>query len=575
MVLFLSLLALPLNAEFERFELNYNDEMIHGTLFSIQPRVDEFSTFIDGVYTRMIWADFGSGYQEVYNNQKDLTGLPEAAAEFYVASGEDDVFLVELRKTDLGNRGEGGILKLTPNGFVTYAPLATEALGQGRSGKFYYSFPVAADNGTLAMIGYDDRFPHFILLVTQDNVRIIAQESVTEFPGGGTFSRFSTVLNIAPDGSSVIFRGESTTGANGVFRWTEEGIEKIADSSTNIPGSDQSFNSFFDSSIESQLGVDGAVYLFNLQPSTLVSFQNGQLSTLLNVGDVVGGQPVEGISEFDLAPDGSVFVADFTRELRFQNGEWSVFQPFVGFETADGKSLNATHFVGDDGVYFYGNFFNSELLKSENSLYRKGYDGGELTKVLELDESTFGVPYTGGSISHMTENEIVFRTSSGIFIGPLDSIDGGTGNEGPLGLPETFQAAIANLPPALAGPLQDADFDGISNLAEYILGRNLASAELDGFASNIKVAVGDAIGLPGDGRPYLTFDVQLRASIGDAEVSFRYGADLSGLAESASAAIEIGASQANGEFETKQFRSPVPMDASASGFLGMVVRLND
>jgi hypothetical protein len=257
------------------------------------------------------------------------------------------------------------------------------------------------------MIGYDDRFPHFILLVTQDNVRIIAQESVTEFPGGGTFSRFSTVLNIAPDGSSVIFRGESTTGANGVFRWTEEGIEKIADSSTNIPGSDQSFNSFFDSSIESQLGVDGAVYLFNLQPSTLVSFQNGQLSTLLNVGDVVGGQPVEGISEFDLAPDGSVFVADFTRELRFQNGEWSVFQPFVGFETADGKSLNATHFVGD------------------------------------------------------------------------------------------------------------------------------------------------------------------------AEVSFRYGADLSGLAESASAAIEIGASQANGEFETKQFRSPVPMDASASGFLGMVVRLND
>lgn len=114
MVLFLSLLALPLNAEFERFELNYNDEMIHGTLFSIQPRVDEFSTFIDGVYTRMIWADFGSGYQEVYNNQKDLTGLPEAAAEFYVASGEDDVFLVELRKTDLGNRGEGGDIEINP-----------------------------------------------------------------------------------------------------------------------------------------------------------------------------------------------------------------------------------------------------------------------------------------------------------------------------------------------------------------------------------------------------------------------------------------------------------------------------
>jgi hypothetical protein len=104
-------------------------------------------------------------------------------------------------------------------------------------------------------------------------------------------------------------------------------------------------------------------------------------------------------------------------------------------------------------------------------------------------------------------------------------------------------------------------FDGISNLAEYIPGRNLASAELNGFASNIKVAVDDAIGLPGDVCPYLTFDVQLRASIGDAEVSFRYGVDFLGLAEAASAAIEIGATQANGEFETKQFQTPVSMDA--------------
>ena len=523
----------------------------------------------------MVWADFGNGYQEVYNNQKNLTGLPGTAGEFYVASGGGDVFMVELRTTDLGNRGEGAILKVTPNGFTSYSPLATEALGQGRAGKFYYSFPVAAENGTMAMIGYDDRFPHFIVLVTEGNVRIIAQESVTPYPGGGTFSRFAADLNIAPDASSVIFRGESTSGANGIFRWTEGGIEKIADSSTTIPGSNQSFNRFVDSSIESQMAADGSVFLFNLQPRALVAYQNGALSTLLNVGDEVEGQAVEGMSDFDLAPDGSVFVTDFTRELRFQNGKWSVFQPTGAFETSDGKRLNASHFVGPDGVYFFGSFFNRELLKSENSLYRRGYDGGDLTKVLELDESTFGEPYTGGSIMLMTQEEIVFRTQMGVFIGYLDPLGGGTGNEGSVGLPQSFQDAIANLPAELSGPLQDADLDGISNLAEYILGRNLASAELEGFAANIGVATGDAIGLAGDDRPYLTFDVQVRASVGDADISFSYSADLSGLGDAASAAIEIGTSQADGDFETKQYRSPVPMDESTSGFLGMVVRLNE
>ena len=170
---------------------------------------------------------------------------------------------------------------------------------------------------------------------------------------------------------------------------------------------------------------------------------------------------------------------------------------------------------------------------------------------------------------------MVFRTQMGMFIGSLGSLDGGTGNEGPVGLPESFQDAIANLPAELSGPLQDADLDGISNLAEYILGRNLASAELEGFAANIGVATGDAIGLSGDGRPYLTFDVQVRASVGDAEVSFSYITDLSGLGDAASAAVEIGTSQADGDFETKQYRSPVPMDESTSGFLGMIVRLNE
>ena len=103
LIFFTSLVTLQLSAEFERFELDFNGEVLSGNLFSTQPRVGEFSTFIDGTYTRMVWADFGNGYQEVYNNQKNLTGLPGTAGEFYVASGGGDVFMVELRTTDLGS----------------------------------------------------------------------------------------------------------------------------------------------------------------------------------------------------------------------------------------------------------------------------------------------------------------------------------------------------------------------------------------------------------------------------------------------------------------------------------------
>ncbi len=574
----MSLLAtasIAANAQFERFELNYNGEVLSGSLFSLEPRVGEFSTFVDGTYTRMIWADFGDGYEEVYSSVKDLTGLPGTAGDFHVAAGGGDVFLVDAMKTELGNRGEGAIFKLTPTGFTQYAPLATEALGQGAEGKFYYSFPAAADNGTVAMIGYDNRFPHFIVLATEGDIRIIAQESVTPYPGGGNFAQFGAALLISPDASKIVFRGESTTGANGIFLWTEEGIEKIADSTMTIPGTDQSFNRFIDSSIEARITDDGSVFLRNLEPRAVVAYQNGQLSTLLSLGDAVEGVPVEGITEFDLAPDGSIFIADFTRALRYQAGQWSVFQPMGNFETSDGKRLQGSYFVGPDGLYFTGSFFDLELRKNFISLYRREYDEGPLTRVLDLNEAVFGVPYTGGSINVMTDDEVVFRTSQGIFIGSTDVFNADPSTPDPIGLPENFLAAIANLPPELSGPLQDADLDGISNLAEYILGRQLNVLELEGFASDIQIKTGESLGIAGDTRAYLTFDVRIRTSIADAEISFQYNTDLSLLGDQVSAAVEVGSPLINGDFETRKFRSPIPVDESVSGFLGMVVQLNE
>ena len=574
-------------AEFEKVELDFGGKALTGSVRSFDPLTAEFSDFQDGVFTRMLWADQGSGFQQIYNNQTGLVGtvgdFGEDTGDFDIAGNDQgDLFFVHRLKTDLGNRGEGIILRLGENGFEEFVPPATQRLGGGANSKFYYAFPAVAGNGTVAMLGYDDRFPHFVLRVDDSSIEIIAQESVTPVPnGGGMFSRFGTDLQISSDGSVIVFRGERTDGQSGLYRWTAEGLSTVAESAMNVPDRAATLGNFFDSSIEPFMRNDGAIFMFK-HASFLVRYQDGNLETLLAEGDMVEGQPVQQLSNVQHAPNGDIFAQGVRGFMRYRDGAWENFRLLDGSETADGKRLSGAYRVGPMGVYFNGSVFIREELRSEASLYLHPYDSDELIKVLDFDAETFG-DASGGVPRRIVGDHVLFANQTGEYIGTVEDLSrdvdaGGAPSPGPGPQPEpvlsVFETVLAALPEAVRGANDDADGDGISNLIEFILGLPLdvASSISNGFEANVQV--GADLGLEGDTNQYLTVHLRKRSLHEGITVRVLVSASLDGLAVDGQAAIEVGAAAVDGEFESQLYRSEFSIDTASNAFIGLVVEYN-
>ena len=570
------LLAISLRAEFQRVTLDYEGKELNGSVRTLNPLTAEFSDFHEGVFTRMLWVDQGDGFQQVYSNQTDLIGIEGDAGDFdIVGNNLGDVFFVNRLKTDLGNRGEGVLLRLGESGFEEIVPRATERLGQGATGKFYYGFPQVADNGNVAMIGYDDRFPHFVLRVVGSEVQVIARESVTPVPGGGgMFSRFGADLQISADGSRIAFRGERTDGQSGLYLWTESGITTVADSSMTIPGRPENFNGFFDQSISSFMGNDGAIYFLNLSPKALIVYRDGNLETLLSDGDMVDEEAVAQLFNVQQGPNGDLFAQDNRGFLRYRDGVWETYQALANFETSDGKRLSGAFRVGDDGVYFNGSVFIREELRSEASLYRRAFDSDELVKVLDFDAATFG-DASGGVPQIILADQVLFRNQTGEYVGTrADLTRDLAGAGGPVEPPSPglsgFEAALASLPAPVQGALMDADGDGISNLVEYILGLPLTVASSLSTAVQSAVQSGEDLGLAGDSKPYFSVDVRVRADLENITFRVVMANSLEQLATEGQAAVEAGQAVGEGDFERRTFRSPVGIEESPVGFIGLV-----
>ena len=570
-------------AEFEKVELDFDGEALSGSVLLLNPLTAEFSNFKDGVFVRMLWIDQGNGLEQVYSNLTGISGLAADLGEDVgnfdiVGNNQGDVFFVNRLNTDLGNRGEGILLRLGANGFEEFVPPATERLGQGADGKFYYAFPEVADNGTLVMLGYDNRFPHFVLRVVESSIEIIAQESVTPVPnGGGMFSRFGADFQISADGSIIAFRGERTDGQSGLYHWTDAGITTVADSSMNIPGRAETFNGFFDSSITSFMGNDGATYIVNASPRALVAYRDGALETLLVDGDLVEGQPVQQLSNVQQAPNGEIFVQAVRGFLRYRDGAWENFQLLDNFETTDGKRLTGAYLVAEAGVYFHGSVFIREELRSEASLYLRAYDSDELIRILNFDSETFGD--ASGGVPRLIEGDrVLFANQTGQYVGSVADLSRDIGGGGALPQPEPelsgFEAALASLPEALRGATADADGDGISNLIEYVLGLPLdvASSSSEVFRSNLQL--GSALGLEGDSQQYLTLQVKMRSGLDGIDVRVVTSDSVVQLATEQQAAIEVGTVVVEGDFERRLYRSTGSIEAAASAYIGLVAELN-
>ena len=570
------LVAISVRAEFQRVTLNYEGKELVGSVRTLNPLTVEFSDFREGVFTRMLWVDQGEGFQQVYSNQADLIGVEGDAGDFdIVGNNLGDVFLVNRLKTDLGNRGEGVIFRLGDNGFEEIAPRATERLGQGATGKFSYGFPQVAGNGTVAMIGYDDRFPHFVLRVVGSEVQVIAQESVTPVPnGGGAFSRFGADLQISEDGSRIAFRGERIDGQSGLYLWTESGTTTVADSSMTIPGRSENFNGFFDQSISSFMGNDGAVYFLNLSPGALMVYRDGNLETLLSDGDIVDGDPVAQLFNVQQGPNGDLFAQDNRGFLHYRAGVWETYQVLGNFETPDGKRLSGAYRVGDDGVYFNGSVFIREELRSEASLYRRAFDSDELVKVLDFDAAAFG-DASGGVPQIILADQVLFRNQTGEYVGSrADLIRDLVGEQGPAEPPAPglsgFEAALATLPAPVRGALMDADGDGISNLVEYIFGLPLTVASSLSTVFQGTVQLGEDLGLVGDNNRYFSVEVRVRSHLDNITFRVVMADSLEQLSNGGLEAVEVGLAVSEGDFERKVFRSPVGIEVSPIGFIGLV-----
>ena len=564
----------PAVAEFSNIIVNDGGEDLEASEVNLlDPLVFEYYGFIDGVFTALAWTDRGNGYEPIYDSRVGLPAGEDNAIPNFVellgAAGK--VYAVSSYTTPEGNRGEGFIGVLGQGGFTQFAPGAREALGGGAASRFHYRFAKASGNGeVLAAVGYDVTFPHFIVRVTAGNVEILARESVTTFPGSGMpFTRFAAALHINEDGSAIVFRGQNGSGVSGVFLWTSAGgVEKVADTTTVIPGTSDTFNGLFDSTVPSALGPDGTVYLLNSSPLAITAYKDGVLETIVQGGDLVGGEPVFQVYDVLAAPNGDVFIEDGgVRVLRFSNGAWSVFQQTFNTPAPDGKLFGTGFSITEDGAYFSASEYDQSTGTTSASLYRRSLDGATFERVFDFPAEPFGANYNGTSRVQIAGDRVLLDQR---YLGLKSDLMIGNG-----GGTDGFSAYVADLLENLRGPSDDADGDGISNALEYLLGLDSSAPDSGTSAFQHELRTGESLGLEGDSNRYLTLEVRVRADISDASLAPQAAQVLAGLAEGSGDVVQVGSPVQDGDFLVLTYRSVFTVESAQQGFMMLAVSLQE
>ena len=119
----------------------------------------------------------------------------------------------------------------------------------------------------------------------------------------------------------------------------------------------------------------------------------------------------------------------------------------------------------------------------------------------------------------------------------------------------------------------DGDFDGIGSGVEFLLGSDATVA--DGKFPDGTFRSGDVLGIAGDLRDYLTWEVRVRRDVSGVEWRVVASSDLATLYSGEVEAVEVGDAVEDGEFDVYRFRCPWPVeDARGHGFLGMEATLS-
>lgn len=263
---------------------------------------------------------------------------------------------------------------------------------------------------------------------------IVARESETQVPGtSDPFTRFGAAVQISPDSSLVAFRGESSvTGTQGVYLWDGAELSEVVTTDSVLPGSSgETFNSLMDSGVESFFAPDNTLYLISQLQGLVYKHEDGTLSRVLGVGDALDGNTVPGVGQFDMAPDGTLFIHTDIGDgalLRYDGQTLTVHHSY-GEALGDGYFTNGgIFFVNIDGVYFPASKTDGEVAK----IYRRPLEGGSLEAVTDLGLDVFGARPTVRSL--MTDGStVLIETLDGLYRGTQDDFsEDGSGSDGVL-----------------------------------------------------------------------------------------------------------------------------------------------
>ncbi|MGJ8697074.1 MAG: hypothetical protein ACSHYF_12205 [Verrucomicrobiaceae bacterium] len=504
---------------FEKLSINHAGADHHATnILSLDPLVVDAFEPIDGTfyYSHLVWGKNGPNpYLILDTNTPPAPGQPANNLEtFNSTSGGGNFYLVHSLKIDDVTRADGLVFKYTGLTTTEYIPRAKAAIANGETHRFSYALPHASDTDTIALIGYDDRFAHFVLKATDNNVQIIAQESVTDFPGGtGKFTRFGNYPTVSPDGSIIAFRGQESGNHTGLFLWTEaNGIQTVGDSNGTLPDGSTSWGNLEDSSAPAVFGPNNTLYIRHTASGSLLSHANGTTTSILKDGDLVNGKAVSNLGGFgDLAlnglkplPNGDLVYLDGTRLLKWSANTWTEV-----IDLRNGLAPNHSYPGGfqitPQHFYFGYAIYDPNANVQTHYVARIDYQGGNIEGVYQFDPAEVNNELNRVYELYIGNDTLIIGKSGSYFATQLSTIPPVDVSPPP---PVTFTSYVANLPANQQGQNDDPDGDGMNNLIEFALKLDPAvpNALSDGFT--ISVLTAPYVGLPGEDL-YIRLEVNI------------------------------------------------------------------